>query len=137
MKRRFYREIAAFRRKYAFNVHFFLFNIHFCTFNVHFFFIQKSAYVKISILEFVLLVQKQVSKKHLQIFCRFVNTFLQVRIVCTDKCISKIPRIFRKNIIGCSKAKCYLLTFLPAPLCLNHVILVYLTEFLHNLNLSN
>ena len=28
-----------------------------------------------------------------------MNTFLQVRIVCTDKCVSEIPRIFLKNII--------------------------------------
>ena len=92
VNRRFYRKIAAFRGKYAFNV--------------HFFFIQKSAYVKISILEFILLVQKKVSKKHFQIFCCLMNTFLQVCIVCTDRCISKIPRIFRKNIIGYSKAQC-------------------------------
>ena len=62
MNRRFYCEIAAFCGKHAFNVHFH-------TLNVHFFFVQKSAYVKISILKFILLVQKQVSKKQFQIFC--------------------------------------------------------------------
>ena len=29
-----------------------------------------------------------------------MNTHFQVRVICTDKCISEIPRIFRKNIIG-------------------------------------
>ena len=76
---RFYRKIAAFFGKH--------------TFNIHFFIIQKSAYVKISIVKFVLLVQKQVSKKRFQIFCCFVNPFLQVRVVCTDKSISEIPRM--------------------------------------------
>ena len=45
-------------------------------------------------------------KKRFQIFSCFVNTFLQVHIICTDKCISEIPRIFRKNIIGCRESKC-------------------------------
>ena len=51
MNRRFYREIAAFLRKYTFN-------IHFPILNVHFFFIQKSTYMKISIMKFIFLVQK-------------------------------------------------------------------------------
>ena len=43
MNRRFYCEIAGFCGKHAFNVHFH-------TLNVHFFFVQKSTYMKISIL---------------------------------------------------------------------------------------
>ena len=81
MNRRFYREITTFFGKYTFNIHFFFLN-------VHFFFVQK-----------------QISEKCFQILCCFVNTFLQVRIVCTDKCISEIPRIFCKNIISCRKPK--------------------------------
>ena len=66
MNRRFHREVAALFGKY--------------TFNVHFFFIQKSTYMKISIVKFIFLIQKQISEKRFQIFCCFVNTFLQVRI---------------------------------------------------------
>ena len=36
-------------------------------------------------MKLILLVQKQISEKHFQILRCFVNTFLQVRIVCTDK----------------------------------------------------
>ena len=57
MNRRFYREIATFFRKYIFNIHFFVLNVHFCIPNVHFFFTQKSTYMKISIVEFIFLVQ--------------------------------------------------------------------------------
>ena len=113
MNRRFYREIATLFGKYTFNihflvlnVHFFILNIHFYFSNVHFFCIQKSAYMKISIVKLIFLVQKQISEKRFQILCCFVNIFLQIRVVRTNKCISKIPRIFRKNIIGCRKAKC-------------------------------
>ena len=60
----------------------------------------------ICIMKLILLVQKQISEKHFQILRCFVNTFLQVRIVCTDKCISEIPRIFRQYIIGSRKNKC-------------------------------
>ena len=49
--------------------------------------------MKISIVEFIFLIQKQISQKYFEIFCRFMNTFLQIRAVCTDKCISEIPRI--------------------------------------------
>ena len=55
-------------------------------------------------MKLIFLVQKQISEKCFQIFRCFVNTFLQVRIVCTNKCISEIPRIFRKNIINCGKS---------------------------------
>ena len=106
MNRRFYREITTFFGKYTFNIHFFvlnvhfsILNIHFCNPNVHFLFVQKFTYMKVSIMKLIFLVQKQISEKRFQILCCFVNTFLQVRIVCTDKCVSEIPRIFRKNII--------------------------------------
>ena len=102
----FYREIPALFRKYTFNIHFFVLNVHFFSSNVHFCIIQKSTYMKISIVKLIFLVQKQISEKHFQIFCCFVNTFLQVRIVCTNKCISEIPRIFCKNIIGCRESQC-------------------------------
>ena len=69
MNRRFYREIATFFRKYTFNIQFFVLNIHFFILNIHFFFIQKSTYMKISIVEFIFLFQKQVSEKRFQIFC--------------------------------------------------------------------
>ena len=59
MNRRFYREIATFFRKYTFNVHFFIPN-------VHFFFIQKSTYMKISIVQFIFLVQKQISQSSIE-----------------------------------------------------------------------
>ena len=88
------------------NIHFFILNVHFSDSNVHFFFIQSFTYMKISIMKFIFLVQKQISEKRFQILCCFVNTFLKVRIVCTNKCISEIPRIFRKNIIGCREAQC-------------------------------
>ena len=121
MNRRFCREITTFFEKYTFNihffvsnVHFFILNIHFFISNVHFFFIQKSTYMKISIMELIFLVQKQISEKRFQILCCFVNTFLQVRIVCTNKCISEIPRIFRKNIIGCREPKRPYITVAPS-----------------------
>ncbi|MBE5705099.1 MAG: hypothetical protein EGS62_13070 [Ruminococcus sp.] len=62
--------------------------------------------MKISIMKLIFLVQKQIFEKCFQILCCFVNAFLQIRIICTDKCISEIPRIFRKNIIGRRKAQC-------------------------------
>ena len=105
MNRRFYREITTFFGKYTFNIHFSVLNVHFFIFNIHFFFIQKFTYMKISIMKLIFLVQKQISEKRFQILCCFVNTFLQVRIVCTDKCVSEIPRISRKNIIGCREPK--------------------------------
>ena len=43
MNRRFYWEITAFSEKHTSNIHFFVLN-------VHFFFIQKSTYMKISII---------------------------------------------------------------------------------------
>ena len=65
MNRRFYWEITTFSGKHTFNihffvlnVHFFILNIHFSISNVHFFFIQKSTYMKISIMKFIFLVQK-------------------------------------------------------------------------------
>ena len=106
MNRRFYWEITTFFGKYAFNIHFSVLNVHFCLPNVYFFFIQKSTYMKISIMKLIFLVQTQTSEKYFQIFRCFVNTFLQVRIVCTNKCISEIPRIFRKNIISRRETKC-------------------------------
>ena len=79
---------------FRFKVHFFFYTIHFFLFKVHFIFIHKSTYVKISIIKLIVLVQAQVFEKQFKIFCCSVNTFLQVRIVCTNKCISEIPRIF-------------------------------------------
>ena len=35
-----------------------------------------------------------------------MNTFLQIRIICADKSISKVPSIFSKYIICCFKSKC-------------------------------
>ena len=54
--------------KYTFNIHFFVLNI-------HFFFVQKSTYMKISIMKLFFLLQKQISKKRFQILCCFVNRF--------------------------------------------------------------
>ena len=79
---------------FRFKVHFFFYTIHFFLFKVHFIFIHKSTYVKISIIKLIVLVQAQVFEKQFKIFCCSVNTFLQVRIVRTNKCISEIPRIF-------------------------------------------
>ena len=91
MNRRFCREITTFFEKYTFNIHFFVsnvhfftLNIHFCVPNVHFFFVQKSTYMKISIMKLIFLVQEQISEKRFQILCCFVNAFLQIRIICTD-----------------------------------------------------
>ena len=106
MGSRFYRKIAALFGKYTFNVHFFVLNIHFFGFNIHFSFVQKSTYVQIPIMKFGFLIQQQIFKKHFKIFCGFVNPFLQVCIVCTDKGVSEIPRIFCKNIISCRETKC-------------------------------
>ena len=50
MNRRFYWEITAFSEKHTSNIHFFVLNVHFWISNVHFFFIQKSTYMKISII---------------------------------------------------------------------------------------
>ena len=50
-------------------------------------------------MKLILLVQKQIPEKRFQILRCFVNAFLQIRIICTDKCVSEIPRIFLKNII--------------------------------------
>ena len=75
MNRRFYWEITAFLEKHAFNVHFFILNIHFRISHIHFFFIQKSTYMKISIMKLILLVQKQISEKRFQILRCFVNAF--------------------------------------------------------------
>ena len=74
MNRRFYCEIAAFCGKHAFNIHFCVLNVHFHTLNVHFFFVQKSTYVKIPVVELVFLAQKQISEKYLKIFCSFMDT---------------------------------------------------------------
>ena len=116
MNRRFYREITTFFGKYTFNIHFFvlnvhfsILNIHFCNPNVHFLFVQKSTYMKVSIMKLIFLVQKQISEKRFQILCCFVNTFLQVRIVCTDKCVSEIPRIFRKRSSNVYRGLYYIL----------------------------
>ena len=73
MNRRFYREITIFFGKYTFNIHFFvlnvhfsILNIHFCNPNVHFLFVQKSTYMKVSIMKLIFLVQKQISEKRFQ-----------------------------------------------------------------------
>ena len=110
MNRRFYREITTFFGKYTFNIHFFvlnvhfsILNIHFCNPNVHFLFAQKSTYMKVSIMKLIFLVQKQISEKRFQILCCFVNTFLQVRIVCTDKSFLKY-HAFSANVVVMSRS---------------------------------
>ena len=59
MNRRFYREIATFFGKYTFN-------IHFSVLNVHFFFVQKSTYIKISIMKLIFFIQKQISQSSIE-----------------------------------------------------------------------
>ena len=46
------------------------------------------------------LIETKLFKKSMDMnrrFYREITTFLRVRIVCTDKCVSEIPRIFRKR----------------------------------------
>ena len=95
MDRCFDREITAFFGKYTFNVHFlflnvrfFILNIRFCILNIHFFSIQKFTDVKISIVKLIFLIQKQIFEKAFNILCCFADTFLQVRIIRTDKYFS-------------------------------------------------
>ena len=42
-----------------------------------------------TVTKLIFLIQKQISVKCFQILCCFVNTFLQIRIVSADKCISE------------------------------------------------
>ena len=111
MNRCFYRK-ALLLGKYAFNVHFLVFTVHFFILNVHFsgsnvtfFFIQVSLYMKISIMKFIFLVQKQIPEERFQILCCFVDTF-EGSYSLHEQVHFEIPRIFRKNIIVCREAQC-------------------------------
>ena len=57
-------------------------------------------------MKFISFIQKQISEENFKIFCCFVNALLQICIVRTNKCISKIPRIFCKNIICRRETEC-------------------------------
>ena len=61
--------------------------------------------MQVTVMKLVFLIQKQISKKDFQIFCCFMNTFLQVGIIGTNECVSEVPSVYCKDIIGCGKAK--------------------------------
>ena len=61
-----------------------------------------------TVAKLIFLIQKQISVKCFQILCCFVNTFLQIRIVSADKCISerkKTPAQVRKQTAN-QRSKC-------------------------------
>ena len=68
-----------------------------------------STYMKISIVKLIFLVQKQISEKRFQILCCFVNAFLQIRIICTDKCIFRYTCKVVYNFLSFIRTYCLIL----------------------------
>ena len=106
MNCRFYWEITTFFGKH-------IFNIHFCIPNVHFFFVQKSTYMKISIMKLIFLVQilkmishlaKWISNRHLPFYripfhIRTVHSYIILSNVSVPQIPIEISPILRDLII--------------------------------------
>ena len=47
----------------------------------------------------ILFIQEKIPEKTLQVFRGLMDVFLQICVICTNKCIPEVPGIFCKNII--------------------------------------
>lgn len=92
--------------KHIFNVRFFFVNVYFSFANVHFFRLNRcSADMQCPVMQRIVFIQQEIAKERFKVLCRLMNAFFQVVIVCPDQRITKIPRIFGKNIVCYIKAQ--------------------------------
>ena len=67
-------------------------------------FINK-IHVHSSVFQLVICAEQEICKKQFQKFRSRMNAFLQIGIVCSDKCITKIPRVFTERIVVHTETK--------------------------------
>ena len=53
----------------------------------------------VSIFQFIMLSHQEITEESFKKLWIFVNSFLQIVVICTNQSIPKIPGIFSKNIV--------------------------------------
>ena len=60
---------------------------------------ERTTDMQCPIMKWMILVQQEILEKQLKEFRRLMNAIFQVIIICSDKCIPKIPCMLSKNVV--------------------------------------